>query len=871
MSKIADFEVTGEASIDPDQMVEDIDAILDKLDELAEKLDEIDAAIDEMSEKGIEIEVEIVGQDKLDELQAFLDELEDHEYVVNILINIDGEAELDELKLKLDELEGTPHEIDISLNDADLADDEAKLQALNAQLDETKKKMDSAKDSSDGFEFSLLMLAPALIPASAAVLSLVGGLGGIAAGAATAIPPLVLFGLSTKDVYTSITTLTAAFSTQTVAAAAAATNYGQMYKALKDTSTAFDDLSGPMKEVVVNYELMKNAWTSFQKAIQPEAIEALDTVFQTAVQILGYFTPAVKEAGYALNDVMSYFQDKLDDSTFQKFFKGMTDDTELFVNDFGVGIVNIVEGITAILTAFQPLALSMDGGFARMTQSFDTWAQKLGDSAGFKKFIATVETDGPKVLAVIGDIVRIIAHLVAALGEQSINTKIFDDLASVLGKIANFTGSDSGITGMTGDILLLGIAAAKLGPSLAPLLSFMATPEGAGVAALVAIGAGLVYAYTKSKSFHDYVNSNYGPMFKTLEGDATQFKTWMESIWPDIQKIWSMYGNNIKKFVTTDFNFIVATIGNAMKAIEGIIDIVLGLLTGNWSLVWKGIKTIFSSAWKEIVDAATTAAIELTQVFEAAWKMISKDVSNLWVEVKENFDRNMSGIEGDVQGGWDTITRDAEAWGKDFYNAIDAAIRAVMNFFGDFDGNVVKAFGDAGKILWNIGVDIINGLIGGIESMFGSVESTLSGLTNWITSWKGPPEKDKVLLNDAGASIIQGLIDGMESKYSGVESSLGGLTKTIGSKFGQQFTTDISAQVNASMKSVGANQGISGGASAASSGSGTVNVNAGAIQITNSVPEKASFSLTKLLQNGSKLGMLQAPVGSPQLPGSVSA
>jgi hypothetical protein len=161
----------------------------------------------------------------------------------------------------------------------------------------------------------------------------------------------------------------------------------------------------------------------------------------------------------------------------------------------------------------------------------------------------------------------------------------------------------------------------------------------------------------------------------------------------------------------------------------------------------------------------------------------------------------------------------------------------------------------------------MQGLLDGIESMGPTIENWLSDLTNDITSWKGPPEKDRVLLNDAGASIIQGLIDGMESKYGAVGSSLGSLTKTIGGKFGQQFTADINAQVSASMSNVSAH-GLNGGVMASPSAAAGVTVQAGAIQINNPVSEPASISLTKLLQNGSRFGMLQTPTGTPPLQGA---
>jgi phage-related protein len=869
VSKIADFEVTGEASIDPDQMVEDIDAILDKLDELAEKLDEIDATIDEMADKGIEIEVEIVGQDKLDELKLFLDDIEDHEYIVTITVEVEGNDKLDELRLDLDELEDTPHEIDVKLNDADLADDEAKLDALNGQLDETEKKMDSAKDSSD--EFSLSMLAPLLAPLSAGILSLVGGVGGLASAFGTMAAPVGLAAYATDQLYTSVSTLYSGLTATVQAQLLASNSMKQSIDILDKNSSAFKAMSSSEQDAALQYIFLKQQLDAFQNEIQPEAATILSAGLNLLAQSIGLLTPAAISAAEAIGEVIQDLSNRLNDPTFTKFFKDMDNDVQLLVSDWGNGIVNIIEGLTALLDAFLPLGVQMSGGFDNMTKSFDTWAQKLATSEGFHKFIQTVETDGPKILTILGEVVHIISNIVGALGEQGLNTKFFDDLATDLGKISNFTSTNQGLTAMAGDLVLVGAAAVKLGPALAPLLSFIASPIGLAVVAIVGLAVGFLEAYNNSKTFRNWVQQNLIPLLNTLESDVKQVKQWFVSIWPDIQKVWQMYGRNIMNIIVTDLTFIVNTITNIMNAIEGIIDIALGILTGNWSLTWKGIKKVFGSIWNEIVSAASTSMSNLENELEMAWTMVSKDVSNLWVEVKEIFTRNFDTIETDVIGFFNQLVNDAGQWTTDFENAIKRGINDVVTFFEQLPGKVLGAIGGTGTLLYNIGVQIMDSLLNGLESMLNDVESFFSKLTSWIPDLKGPPEKDKTLLYDNGALIIGGLIDGMESKYSQVGSSLGGLTKTIGNTFGSKFTTDIQAQVNASLKSVGTNQGLSGGASAAASGSGTVNVNAGAIQITNSVPEKASVSLTKLLQNGSKLGMLQAPIGSPQLPGSVSA
>lgn len=64
--------------------------------------------------------------------------------------------------------------------------------------------------------------------------------------------------------------------------------------------------------------------------------------------------------------------------------------------------------------------------------------------------------------------------------------------------------------------------------------------------------------------------------------------------------IWHEFGDLIISAVKTAFNFIADTIRNVLNVIHGIIDIVTGLITGDWTKVWNGIKEVVSGVWNEI-------------------------------------------------------------------------------------------------------------------------------------------------------------------------------------------------------------------------------------------------------------------------------
>lgn len=204
------------------------------------------------------------------------------------------------------------------------------------------------------------------------------------------------------------------------------------------------------------------------------------------------------------------------------------------------------------------------------------------------------------------------------------------------------------------------------------------------------------------------------------------------------------------------------------------------------SWVWTGIKAVISGAgaviqavWTGIKTAAGwlgSAFQGLLGVVKSVWNGIKSVISWAAHQVKITF-QTIIGSIGMVIGWfgkllskvWNVIGQVAES--------IWNGITKVVGWVAQIPGKIVKAFGNAGKILLNVGKSIIKGLWDGIKSGFSMVKDGLKWLTSKLTSWKGPETTDKQLLYGAGRLIIGGLVQGMESQYTTVRGSLQRLTR----------------------------------------------------------------------------------------------
>ncbi|MBP6136582.1 phage tail protein [Candidatus Microthrix sp.] len=198
-------------------------------------------------------------------------------------------------------------------------------------------------------------------------------------------------------------------------------------------------------------------------------------------------------------------------------------------------------------------------------------------------------------------------------------------------------------------------------------------------AAIAAVAAGLIYAYTHFEAFRSIV-----------DGVVAWFR---DVAWPVMQTVW---------------DGIVAVIQAAIDIITGIVNVFIGIFTGDWQRAWDGIKgivqgvvdgiqAILSIAWAIITTSASiawagikaaimlpidllTAAIQLVWdgiqlAADTAWGLLSTAASTAWELVKSSIMTPIDALTAAIQLVWDGIKTAAEtAW-----NAVKDTIGPIID------------------------------------------------------------------------------------------------------------------------------------------------------------------------------------------------
>lgn len=151
--------------------------------------------------------------------------------------------------------------------------------------------------------------------------------------------------------------------------------------------------------------------------------------------------------------------------------------------------------------------------------------------------------------------------------------------------------------------------------------------------------------------------------------------------------------------VVVVFQAVAQVITNVMQIVKGVIDVAVGLISGNWGQVWRGMGTVLSGVWNLVVSLIRGALALVGQLV----------ISGIGLAV--NFIRSaFQGVLGFLGGIWGGIT-----------SGVSGMVGDVLGFFRSLPGKILGALGNVGRVLWDAGRNIVQGLINGIGSMLGAI------------------------------------------------------------------------------------------------------------------------------------------------------
>ncbi|HBB6315869.1 TPA: terminase [Staphylococcus delphini] len=626
--------------------------------------------------------------------------------------------------------------------------------------------------------------------------------------------------------------------------------FGAMSSALNGLQTALKNLKpfiSGVSDLIDNNSLKFEEWVSTSKTAK-KAFESLNTV---GVQIFGdllnaagrfgdglvniftQFMPLFKWVSQGLQNMSIDFQNWANSVAGQNAIKSFIAYTKENLPKIGKIFGNVFKGIGNLMIAFGQNSAGIFDWLVRMTDKFKKWSETVGKSEGFKKFVKYVEKNGPVIMKLIGDIVRIlvafgkamapiasgllkligkIAEFTAALFENHPNVARFFGILTILGGafwalltpiifvstmlkglfgkslfdvikyIIKFTRVSTLLKGafdlLKGAIKLLLNPIGnlmKLLPILGGALASISLPVWIVIGVVLALAGIIVYLWNTNEDFRKAVIKAWDEIRQRVGEAIDGVKQWLSDLWSKIQETIQPIMPLLQQLGDI-FNEVLGNVFIAV--IEGVITAIQGL----WTVVtitFTAIGALISGMIQWIVGLFTAFIQFLSGDFSGAWQTLQTTIAN----VSDTIWQGLSSIWNQIQQFlFDTYTRitgqTVTSWSQvwqTIQNYATAIWNTVSNWFQRVAATVRQKMLEALAHVIGTGAQWVSSIQ---QAMSNFLNSIVQGFFRVVSAVRSGMQNALNAVRSFIGQFVQAGVDLVAGLISGIVRKAGDLAKT---------------------------------------------------------------------------------------------
>lgn len=194
-----------------------------------------------------------------------------------------------------------------------------------------------------------------------------------------------------------------------------------------------------------------------------------------------------------------------------------------------------------------------------------------------------------------------VAAIVAAIGPLLIIVgKVISSVGTIMTILPKLAGVVSTLTSVFG-----GASAASGG--FVAAIGAISAPVVAAVAAIGVLVAAFVHLWNTNEEFRNNIIATWNSIKQKfdefgqgivdrLNEMGFDFKNFSEVV----TTVWEGLCNFLGPVFEQAFKAVEAVLGGALKVLTGMFDFWVGLFTGNWEMMWRGVKETFAGIWEAI-------------------------------------------------------------------------------------------------------------------------------------------------------------------------------------------------------------------------------------------------------------------------------
>lgn len=499
---------------------------------------------------------------------------------------------------------------------------------------------------------------------------------------------------------------------------------------------------------------------------------------------------------------------------------------------------NVFVGINNLMNAFSGSSTGIFQSLEQMTAKFREWSEQVGQSQGFKDFVSYIQTNGPLIMQLIGNIARGLVAFATAMAP--IASAVLRVAVAITGWIANLFEAHPATAQLVGVIItlvgafrfliapilavmdFLGPLAARLvtlvtkfgwaktgtlvlskamaslkGPiklvtaifqllfgkiglirnaitGLVTVFGILGGPITIVIGVIAALIAIFVLLWNKNEGFRNFIINAWNAI-----------KTFMVTVWNVLKTVASVVWNAILKAITTAvsnvYNFIMIIWNQIVAYLQGLWNGIIAIATTVWNLlvtiittVFTTIMTIVMTIWTAIWTFLSTIWNTIITIATTIWNLLVTVITTVFTTIMTIAMTIWNAIWTFLQTLWNTIVTVATKVWNAITTAISTALQAAWSFISNIWNTIWSFLSGILTTIWNKVVSIFTQVVS-------TISDKMSQAWNFIVT-KGMQWVSTItstLINFVNR-VIQGFVNVVNKVSQGMTNAVNKIKSFIG-------------------------------------------------------------------------------------------